>query len=334
MLATIPSTPFVPPQTLTLPTIGAQPPAQPPGALRRAVEWIDEYSRPRPATAGDFAQHDYGQALIHAVEAGFAFMSLRGVAIAAAAGITSTFVVRHTHSRAAGLVAGAITGGLAAAGVAAATGSSPLALAVGGTLLGALQCLRGDRESNVRDASGGATMLTGLFLPGTTKIAGALGAGIGASCKSTAQKAVVGAAVAGAIGAALGASGLAPGGPLFAGAISAAGGLIGPFWGPRFSQTFRNLANDAGTALGGVAKRHDIGVSETTANCLGAFPAQFAKEGIRSFINSDFNPGAIVVSGLLESVELIHIFRNQKQPTQPTPTPPTPTQPPASQPPH
>jgi len=255
------------------------------------------------------------------------------------ASLASTFTVRHTHSRTAGIVVGALTGAGTAAAMAGFSGTPGIAMAVGGALLGGLMSLRGDRKSQVRDAAGGATMITGLFLPGTIKIAGAVAAGLGASCEKPWQQAAVGAAVGAGLGFALGAAGIAPGGPIAAAAISGIGGAVGPFFGPRFSQFFRNLANDSGkVAVGGLRKLgvDDSKISEKTANSLGAFPAQFGKEAIRSFINSDHSITAVLAGGLMESIELVHIFWNQKgakdTPAAPPATPPgQPAPPPTTQ---
>lgn len=296
------------------------------GMLRGAIRRIDEYTRPRPCTAGDFESNDYFQSCIHAVEAGYAFMGFRGLAITTAAALASTYTVRKTGSRTAGLAVGALTGGIAAAATAGLSGPTALAFTVGGTLLGGLMSLRGDCNARVRDASGGATMITGLFLPGTSKIAGAVAAGLGASQDTPLKQAAIGAVVGGALGLALGAAGLASGGALMAGAISAAGGAIGPFFGPRFSQLFRNLANDSGKLMLAGARRlgyDETKISETTANICGSFPAEFAKEGMRSFINSDHSLGAILTGGLMESIELVGIFLRQKKTPPPSPPPAT-----------
>lgn len=282
--------------------------------LGKAAHWLDEYTTPRESTQGDFESHDYKQSLFHSIESGYAFMGLMGISVTAASSLTSTFAVHKTGSRALGAIAGAATGAAAAAAVSTITGGNPIVSAVGGALLGALQSMRGDKASEVRDASGGATMLTGLFLPGTTKIAGALGAGAGAAFEKPAAKIAIGALTAGALGAVLGATGIAPGGALFAAGISALGGAVGPFFGPRFSQFFRNLANDCGKGVQKLAQKtgHGDKLSETMANEIGSLPASFTKEGIRGFINSDCKLIPIVVGGLIESIELMYIFTHQK----------------------
>ncbi|MBI3924520.1 MAG: hypothetical protein HY319_03185 [Armatimonadetes bacterium] len=286
--------------------------------LRRAIDALDRYTSPRPSTGGDLEEHDYLQSLFHAWGSGFAFMGLPGVGIASACSVAGTYVARKTGSRATALAAGAITGAATAAAVGGLTGSLAPSLVVGGALLGGLQTLRGDRSSRVRDASGGATMLTGLFLPGASKIAGAVASGVGSTAEEPWKQALIGAAVGAAVGGALGATGLAGAGafssPIGAALISAAGGAIGPFLGPRFSQLFRNLANDCGTALAALTARKGIPLDETHANMVGAFPAQFVKEGVRGFINSDFNVSGLVVGGLMESIELAHLFWASKKP--------------------
>jgi hypothetical protein len=271
---------------------------------------VDRYTAPRPSTAGDLEEHSYLQSLFHAGSAGFAFMGWRGVGVTASASLVSTFVARKTGSRAAALAAGAVTGAVTASALGGLTGGASIPLAVGGALLGGLQALRGDPEAEVRDSAGGATMFTGLFLPGTAKIAGAIGAGLGSTARGRARQLTLAAATGAALGAALGAAGLAPGGILVPALVNAAGGALGTVIGPRFSQLFRNLANDAGRYLASHSGRR---VSERTATILGAAPAQFLKEGIRGFIDSDFSLRGLLVGGIIETAELVHLTFAQKE---------------------
>lgn len=308
--------------------------------LKKFVDWLDEYTSPRKGTGGDFHENDYIQPMFHAVGSGYAFMGLPGVAVAAASSLAGTFATRKTKSAKIGLLAGGVTGALVAVALGAAMGGPGIVAGViGGGLLGVMQTLRGDAKSSVRDGSGGATMFTGFFLPGTSKIAGAIASGI--ACKTTSPKAkfLVGLLSGAAIGAMLGAIGFAPGGIIFPAVISAIGGATGPFFGPRFSQFFRNLANDCGKlVVQGLRKLgvSDKAISEKTANVIGAFPSQFIKEGIRGFINSDFQISGLVVGGLTEGLELAHVFLFSKdaqnhhgRPQQPKPQPPQ-QQPPQS----
>lgn len=291
-----------------------------PNVLSRIWRAIDDYTSPRESTGGDLEENDYIQSLLHAGGAGYSFMGVQGVGIASACAVASTFVARRTDSRVAALATGALVGGATAAAVSALTGPLSPALVAGGVLLGGLQALRGDKLSRVRDASGGATMLTGLFLPGTSKIAGAVAAGVAGSQEKPVMRALVGAATGVALGAALGAMGLAPGGVVLTAALSGLGGAVGPFFGPRFSQFFRNLGNDCGKGVKILAEK--VGLDTDKANpkvmdMVGALPAQIAKEAVRGFINSDFDVKGIVASGLSEAVEQIHLIWAQKDPEPP-----------------
>lgn len=288
-----------------------------PNVFKRIWRAIDDYTSPRESTGGDLEENDYIQSLLHAGGAGYSFMGFQGVGIASACAVASTFVARRTDSRAAALATGALVGGVTAAAASALAGPISPALIAGGVLLGGLQALRGDKLSRVRDASGGATMLTGLFLPGTSKIAGAVAAGVAGSQDKPVARALVGAATGVAIGAALGALGLAPGGVVLTAALSGLGGAVGPFFGPRFSQFFRNLGNDCGKGVKILAEKVGLDPSKAnpkTMDMVGALPAQIAKEAVRGFINSDFDVKGIVASGLSEAVEQIHLIWAQKAP--------------------
>lgn len=310
-----------PPRTRHLP--GDSPAPQPPepepdrGPLGDAVHWVDEYTKPREESSGNLEQNSYIQPMFHAVPAGFAFMGVHGIGIAAGASLVATFVERKTKSRAAALAAGALSGAAAAAGIGAVTGGVGTASLIGAGLLGAVQAFRGDKASRVRDASGNATLINGVWLPGTSKIAGALGAGIGASMENASPmaQAGVGALAGAALGTGLVLLGQAPGGPALTIGLSAAAGGLGPLFGPRFSQGFRNLAVDSGNAA--VHGLEKLGVppgkiNQDVAMGIGAFPSQFMKEGLRGFINSDMQLSGLLVGGAVESLELIELFWEQK----------------------
>ena len=289
------------------------------GPLGKAVHWLDEYTKPRQETAGDLEQNSYIQPMFHAVPAGFAFMGMQGIGIAASSSLVATAVSRHTKSRVLTFAAGAASGAAVAAGLGALTGSLGPAAIVGGGLLGAVQAFRGDKAASVRDASGNATLISGLFLPGTSKIAGAVASGIGASLGtkvSPLTQAAVGAASGAALGLGLSVMGLAPGGMALTIGLSAAAGGLGPLFGPRFSQGFRNLAQDSGAAA--VKGLEKLGVpkgkiNEDVANGIGSFPSQFLKEGLRGFVNSDFQISGMLVGGAIESLELVELFWEQKK---------------------
>ena len=239
----------------------------------------------------------------------------KGIGIAASSSLVATAVGRHTKSRPLTLAAGAASGAAVAAGLGALSGSLGPAVIVGGGLLGAVQAFRGDRAASVRDASGNATLISGLFLPGTSKIAGAVASGIGASL-GTKVSPLTQAAVGAALGLGLSVMGLAPGGMALTIGLSAAAGGLGPLFGPRCSQGFRNMAQDSGAAA--VKGLEKLGVpkgkiNEDVANGIGSFPSQFLKEGLRGFVNSDFQISGMLVGGAIESLELVELFWEQKK---------------------
>lgn len=181
-----------------------------------------------------------------------------------------------------------------------------------------MQSFRGDREASVRDSSGNATLISGFFLPGTSKLAGAVGSGIGSTFEdaSPATRAAIGAASGAALGLGMSALGLAPAGTLLTVGLSAAAGGIGPLFGPRFSQGFRNMAEDSGkVAVNGLRKMGvpEEKLSDDLARGIGSFPSQFIKEGLRGFVNSDFQLSGLAVGGFVESLELVELFWEQKK---------------------
>lgn len=298
---------------------GSSPAAPPPTSeLPGPLGWLDRYTKPRAGTDGDLAENSYIQPMFHAIPAGFAFMGLEGVVIASGASLVSTFVARKTESRALALAAGAAFGAAACAGLSSLSGPVGVAQLVGGGLLGGVHAFRGDKAARVRDASGNATLINGLFLPGTSKLAGAIGSGVGASLEDAPawQRVLLGASAGAALGGSLAALGQAPAGAALTIGLSALAGGVGPLFGPRFSQGFRNLGNDSGRlANQGLRK---LGVpeeklNEEMANNLGAFPSQFLKEGLRGFINSDLDFSAMLVGGVVESAELIALYAEQKR---------------------
>ena len=293
-------------------------PAAQDSKLPGALGWLDNYTRPRAATSGDLDQNSYIQPMFHAVPAGFAFMGMKGIASAALASVAATFVDRKVHNRALAFAAGATVGALATAALGSLSGPAGMVEIVGGAMLGGVQSFRGDRTAEVRDASGNATLISGLFLPGTSKIAGAVASGVGASLETASWRtqALVGAATGAALGVGLSALGLSPAGMVTTAVVSAAAGGIGPLFGPRFSQGFRNLAEDSGGwATQGLRKAGvpEEKLSEDVARGIGSFPSQFLKEGLRGFINSDFQVSGMLVGGFVESLELVELFWEQKK---------------------
>lgn len=292
--------------------------SEPTSNLPGAIGWLDRYTKARPSTGGDLDQNSYIQPMFHAIPAGFAFMGMQGIAVGAAASLAATFVDRKLDSRVLAFAAGAATGAATAAALGSLTGPLGVAQIVGGALLGGIQSFRGDKDAAVRDSSGNATLISGLFLPGTSKLAGAVGSGLGACLEDQPvwKRMAAGAVTGAALGGALSAIGMAPAGMGLTVALSALAGGVGPVFGPRFSQGFRNLGNDSGRmANNGLRK---LGVpeeklSEDLANQIGAFPGQFLKEGLRGFINSDMQISGMLVGGAVESFELIELYWEQKR---------------------
>jgi hypothetical protein len=281
----------------------------------KSMRWAHQYVRPRPGTGGNFEQHDYVQSLMHAAGSGFSFMGMAGVAVTGASALASTFVGRHTQSRVGAVGTGVLTGTVAAAGMACASGATgPAALSgllVAGALLGGYQAMSGDHHSRVRDAAEGAIILTGFLMPGTSKIAGSIGAGVGACFENRGLGVLAAGAVGGVIGAALGAAGYGLGGMALSAGISAAGAVVGTLVGPPLNQGVRNLSNDCGRGFTHVARRAGVSegrLSENTANALGAFPATFLREGTLGLVASDFSIGGFLANGLMESVETAYIL--------------------------
>jgi hypothetical protein len=286
--------------------------------FRRAAHWVDSYSSPRPHTQGDFHEHDLLLSAMHGVDYGFAFMGLQGIGVASLSAVTGTLVAKRTHSDFLACTAGAITGAAVAAGFAATLGwiSMPVAIA-GGLLIGAMQGgMSGDERARVRDAAANTTLLTAPFLPGTAKIAGALSAATAARIQSKWARAGVALAFGAALGGALGAFGLAAGGPFVAAAVSGVAGAIGSTLGPRMQQMFRNLANDAGRGIGKLLHKTGVvkhPISENSANQIGSLPAQMVQQGGLALVNSGGSPLAAAVAVGMETLEMMEVFRFQKE---------------------
>jgi hypothetical protein len=290
------------------------PPPRPSGprekGLKGFVQAVDEYTSPRATTAGNFHKHDYGQGLLHAVGTGYAFSGWSGMGITAACALACTFVGRKTDSRIATLVAGAATGVLASTALAAATGAPLIAAAGAGAMLGGFQAMCSDKLARVRDAAEGGTLLTSLLLPGTAKIAGAIGAGLGVTHERPVLKAATGALIGAGLGAACAVAGMTGGSVLGSALISGLGGAVGPLIGPRIAQFFRNFANDTGKlVMKGLEKTPLHGrLDERKANCLGAYPATVIREGIMGMAEADFSLVGLATASITESAEMIWTF--------------------------
>jgi hypothetical protein len=281
-------------------------------------------SSPRPSTLGDFDGPAWFQAGFQASVEGFYLGGLAASGGCLAASMSGLWVGHKSGSQLAGCLTGSavastIMGALAAGGGPAAY----IPATITGGLLGAFVTFRGNARSRVRDSAGNAAMLAAPFLHGPSKVVAGLGAAtaekIGGSSR---QRALVGAAVAGGLGAALSACGYAPLGLLGTTAICTAAGAIGPFFGPRFSQFFRNTSLELGDHIVAGAKK--VGLehepSRRVSNALGAIPSSFMKEGLRGCMLADFSPTAFVLGGIAESIQQMDIFlhasdKEKKKPT-------------------
>lgn len=291
--------------------------------LTKGLRWLDEYTRPRAHTGGNFEKASLFQAAFQGGTEGFYLWGLPGVAAGAGSAMTGVLVQNKTNSQLAGLITGTAVGAATGFVIAQITGN-PMAIA-NGAVLGLFQTVRAHGESRVRDAGGNATMisagLAGLGISGPTKIGGGLGAVAGVRIgdklaqteflkdKPGLQKVVtasVGAASGAAAGAALAAIFNPPVGMATVIGLSAAAGAVGPFFGPRFSQFFRNLAEDLGK---GVEKLlpGDKELGSKTRNAVGSLPASFIKEGIRGFQYSDGGLAGFILGGVMESVQQAQI---------------------------
>lgn len=318
--ATLPNKPPVVPPT-------APETSEEPGPIGKAIRWLDDYTKPRADTAGNFKQASYFQAAFQGGSEGFYLMGPAGIAAGGASAITGAFVQNKTGSQVAGLAAGTAVGAGLGAAVGALTGMPLFGAAMVGGLVGSFQTIRAHGESKIRDSGGNATMISAFFVPGPAKVAGGIGAAMGARMESKWAQALVGGASGAALGAGLAAIGYAPVSIATAALGSALAGAAGPFIGPRFSQFFRNLAQDAGRGISNLLVKSGIvekPLDDKKAGVLGSVPAAFLKEGMRGFQLSDGGLSGFVVGGLMESVQQAQIALFSKKEDQLGEKPPTP----------
>lgn len=281
-------------------------------AVRHGVEWLDQYTSPRENTHGNLVKPSMFQAAFNGACDGFYIFGPLGIFTGGAAATAGIAVQNKTDSQLAGVAVGVASGALLGAVTAGAVGG-PVGIALGainGALLGAFETMRGHSEACTRDGGNGS-MVSAFFLKGPVKMAGGLASMIGASCESNVAKAVVGGGVGAALAAALTASGASPIGMTTAVVVSAAAGAIGPFFGRRFSQLFRNLGEDLGTGIVKAARKTGVvrgPVADRTRLMLGAIPASYAKEALRGFLYSDGSITALIAGGVKESVRQVHIL--------------------------
>jgi len=300
-----------------------EPSGPPKGVLGKAIQWLDDYTSPRPNTGGNFKKASYFQAAFQGGSEGFYLMGLPGIAAGASSALTGAFVQNKTGSQVAGLAAGTAVGAALGAGVGALTGLPLQNMALVGGLVGSFQTIRAHGESKIRDSGGNATMVSAFFVPGPAKVAGGIGAAMGARMQSRWSQALVGAATGAALGGALAAVGYAPVSVATAALGSALAGAVGPFIGPRFSQFFRNLAEDLGNGVSKLLVKTglvDEPLEAKKANAVGSLPASFIKEGMRGFQLSDGGLAGFVVGGLMETAQQAQIAlfsKTEDPPSQP-----------------
>lgn len=286
-----------------------------PSTHRGPLGWLDRMSAPRPSTQGDFDGPAWFQAGFQASVEGFYLGGLAASGGCLAASLSGLWIGEKTHSQIAACLTGAtVAGGIMAAVASGGGAVTAIPAAITGGLLGAFVTFRGNAKSRVRDSAGNAAMLVGPFMHGPTKVAAGLGAGAAQKLGgSAAKQALVGAAVAGGLGAALAAVGYAPLGIAATTLVCGAAGAIGPFFGPRFSQFFRNASLELGGQMVKGAKV--VGMknppSQRITNAMGAIPSSFVKEGVRGCILADFSPTAFLLGGIAESIQQMDIFLHQ-----------------------
>lgn len=311
--------------------------------LKKGIKWLDDYTSPRPHTAGNFNGASLFQAAFQGGTEGFYLWGLPGAAAGAASALGGATAQNKSGSQILGLVTGTGVGAAAGYVIGLYTGN-PGAVA-NGALLGLFQTIRAHGESRVRDSGGNATMISAFGVDGPAKLGGGLGAVAGVRLgsqlaeteflkdKPKMQKlvtAVIGGATGAAAGAVLAQVFNPPGGLATIMAYSAAAGAAGPFIGPRFSQFFRNLAEDIGK---GIEKVLPTEVDEKKRNALGSLPASFIKEGIRGYQYSDGGLSGFVLGGIMETVQQaqIALFAKEEKPDgDDPPGPAKPAEPPQS----
>ncbi len=291
--------------------------APPQGPIKKAIDWLDDYTSPRETTAGNFKGANYFQAFFQGGTEGFYLMGPAGVVAGAGSALTGSLVQNRTGSQVAGVLCGTAVGAALGTAVGALTGQPLFNAGVLGGLLGGFQTIRAHGKAEIRDAGGNATMISAFFIDGPSKVAGGIGAAAGARYEEPWKKALVGAGVGAGMGAGLAAVGFAPCSVPIAALGAGLAGAVGPFFGPRFSQFFRNLAEDSGKGIEAVGLKTGLvqtPIDEKYRNAIGAVPAAFIKEGIRGFMYSDGGLAGFVVGGTMESVQQAHImFFSEKE---------------------
>jgi hypothetical protein len=278
-----------------------------------AFNSLDEYTKSRGSTGGDFDKSSMFQGGFNGTIEGFYFMGPKGVAIATPAALIGIAVTNKTGSVAAGVAAGATAGFILGFAIGNAVGGPAAGTALGmkGSVLGTMQTLRGDAEADTRDGGGGARMLAAPVLPGILKNAPGIGAAIGSKMDSKAGKLLAGGATAAIAAGLISAAGLSPVSLPVAVGVSALAGAFGQEFGERFSQFFRNLSNDFGEKIEEGAQKTGLfedGMGERMKNVAGTIPSTYIKEGLTAFLVADGDLASIALGGTLDSIKQSHIF--------------------------
>lgn len=286
--------------------------------VMKVVDFVDDWTSPRETTHGDLPAPSYVQSCFSALSMGYVFGGIKGSVASVVASSVGIFVASKSKSTGLGMVAGGVTravmGGLMGLGGGPA---GVFAGVVSGALVGVFQVIRGNAEADIRDTAGNTNLMSGLFIPGTSKISAGLGSAI--ACKisdSRMVRSLAGAGIAMGIGAGLCAIGFSSVGLGTALVVNGVAGALGPFLGPRYSQLFRNLSNAiGGWVSSGAQKLHliDKPLTETQKNIAGALPSSYLKEGLRCFVLSDGSLVAVALAGLNETVKQVQMFSHAKK---------------------
>lgn len=273
-------------------------------AVRQHARTVHAYTKPRPTTAGNFEKSDYLQAVGTGAIEGFYMLGPVGALSAGGAALTGVVMRRHNFGKVTSAMTSAATGAALAAAAGHFLGTGSIGLAVMGGVCGAYACLRGDKESRLRDAGFAGLTYCAPFLPGPGKAAVGIAAAVAAHCESDWARAAVGGSLGGAIGVGLALSGLTGATPLVAGLAGATAGALGPIIGPRLTQVMRNVYEDVGQRL-----NHNKSDEPTPADdhrsrvyrSLGAVPVAFAKEMVLATILADGNWAHGLIGGVVDA---------------------------------
>lgn len=286
-----------------------------------AIHWLDEYSKPRPDTSGNLKGDSFFQAAFNGAVDGLYVFGPFGAAFTAGAAALGVGVQQVKPEK---RWLGPVVGSLAGAGLAAGLGAvaftgTPLILTVAtGALLGGFEVFKSNADSKIRDSGNGA-MITAPFLPGAARMSGGLAGMIGAHAKTKKGKMLLGAATGAATAGAL--TALSGGGLIPALAIGAVAGAAGPWFGPRYSQFFRNLAADFGKPVKKLYEKihppkpdNDPKVKGKYFQLVGTVPAAFIKEGVKAMVLSNGSVSSAAIGGVKEAVRQVAVVIQQKDP--------------------